>query len=383
MEEHVGEFYEKLGDAYVVQKVNSLEELFNRRKGLFYHLGIPSALLKGKRILELGSGDGFNSLSTLSCEPSQYMYVEANPKVLETSRHLTGTYKKETGVGTDLLFENSRIEDFTTDISFDLIICEAVIPFQQKDPRAIFRKVLSLAGPGAVVVVTCGDAVSSVSDLMRRLMALMLMDGRLPLPEQIESIEPFFAEHFRNLPGMTKTVTASLYSTTMPIFGKLFSIADAIDCAEDVADVFGASPRFCTDWRWYKDLSGRRTGSNDTMREGWRKNVHSFIDYQHIFPARSVEDNMALYKSAQAFFDMVIEYQNSKADGSIAEAVIILRDIAARIATINAEGGITAQRITDGAAALELMAADHTYHDCGSFTHFFGRGQQHLSFMKV
>jgi hypothetical protein len=36
----------------------------------------------------------------------------------------------------------------------------------------------------------------------------------------------------------------------------LLSISEAIACLDDTYEVYASSPKFLTDWRWYKDLVG-------------------------------------------------------------------------------------------------------------------------------
>lgn len=70
------------------QDISELDLHFQRRAALYSHLGIPPLFLKGSSVLEIGPGNGENSLFTLSCKPDKYVLIEPNSSGLEKTKQL-------------------------------------------------------------------------------------------------------------------------------------------------------------------------------------------------------------------------------------------------------------------------------------------------------
>ena len=136
------------------------------------------------------------------------------------------------------------MEIFQTSEKFALVLCEGMLVFQM-NPSSLFRGIMIYCKPGGIVVITCSDAVSVLSDMLRRAMGLALVDPSLSLLEQTQMLEPFFTPHFANLAGMSRPIPDWIQDNVLqPFYGSLFSISDAIDVAADIADIYGVSPHF-------------------------------------------------------------------------------------------------------------------------------------------
>lgn len=77
------EFYIKNEVLPESQDISELEMHFQRRAALYSHIGIPPLFLQGRSVLEIGPGNGENSLFTLSCKPDKYVLIEPNSSGLE------------------------------------------------------------------------------------------------------------------------------------------------------------------------------------------------------------------------------------------------------------------------------------------------------------
>jgi len=378
-------FYAENNISPVSQDISDLKKHFRRREALYRHLGLPPALLRGKRILEIGPGSGFNALFTLNCAPGRYLLIDGNPVGAQETSGRLKAFAAQGAIDTDMEVRLTLLENFETSERFDLVLCEGMLPWQI-DPPGLFRRLMSYCAPGGLVVVTCIDALSSLSDMLRRVMGLAVVDVSLPLSEQAETLEPFFAPHFANLPGMSRPLPDWIYDNVLqPCYGSLFSISDAIDAAADVADVYGASPHFFTDWRWYKDIHEVRSGVNELMKRLYWENAHNFLDYEAVFPSGSAENNRRLMAMGDKLFTEINEFQRNRDLG-------LLEDMAAAVESL-AEGlgwpdkakifARTAARVRDAARMLKEIrtAARPREVAAGEFAFLFGRGQQYVSFI--
>ena len=128
---------------------------FENRAGLFRHLGILPGLITGRRILEFGSGSGFNSLHLASLEPESLTLVDGNPTGIEQTKDLYSkfpAYKKITK------FEHSMFDDFQNDEKFDLVIMENVLVGQPGIDKTV-KHVTSFVAPGGLFVTSCMNSV--------------------------------------------------------------------------------------------------------------------------------------------------------------------------------------------------------------------------------
>jgi hypothetical protein len=66
-----------------------------------------------------------------------------------------------------------------------------------------------------------------------------------------------------------------------PLTGPFYSIADAIgDLAPDGFSIYGSSPHFLTDWRWYKQVYGAACRFNDRAVTTYHQNIVNLLDYR-------------------------------------------------------------------------------------------------------
>ena len=374
------DFYSKNKISPVSQDISDLKQHFTRREALYRHLGISPHLLKNTSILEVGPGSGHNALFTMNCKPAKYTLVDGNPVgVAETQKRLA-EYAPRLSPDTELNIIHSILEEFSSEDKFDVIFCEAMLPLQ-KNPELMLRKLASHAVQGGIIVITCMDNVSVLSDFIRRLMGQAIANPELSAIEQADALVPFFNQHFKNLHGMNRPVNDWILDNVIqPFMGELFSIPNAIDAVSDIADAYGVSPHLFIDWRWYKDILDADFGMNDLVIKQWWENVHNFIDYQCHCDTVAPELNQLLYKKATVFIDTVIAFQNNRSPANLAPSLVhleALRDVLIKYP--NAEK--IRKCIDDALVGLNEIAKGNLNPDCGEFAKLFGRGQQYLSFI--
>src|SRR5919204_7018496 len=88
------DFYRRHRISPVRQDIRDLGAHFGRRAALYRHLGILPAFLRGRTVVEIGPGSGFNSLYTASLDPARYVLVEPNPRGVDDIRQLFSMYRQ-------------------------------------------------------------------------------------------------------------------------------------------------------------------------------------------------------------------------------------------------------------------------------------------------
>ncbi len=357
------------------QDVTDLARHFSRRESLYRHLGIPGALLHGSSVIEFGPGPGFNALYTASLEPSEYVLVDGNPRSLKSLKENFSKFQ----IDPSYKICSSLIEEFPVERQFDLVLCEGVIPFQL-DPKAFVQHLGRFVRPGGLLVITCIDSVSFLGESVRRLLSMKLSPFQDSPEQRIAALEPFFKPHLSTLTAMSRPVRDWLEDNIIiKYYGRFFSMADAIDALDSEFEVYQSSPQFFADMRWYKGLYGEHRKFNELARAQYLTNIGNLIDYRVSVPPMSADIGAKLLEHGEMIFDVMLELEEKGTTPELCKkASQLLLDTARLASHISAE---TSKSLEEAAAFMLLERADASY-PLPSFSSFFGRGQQYLSFIK-
>ncbi|MCZ6523143.1 MAG: class I SAM-dependent methyltransferase [Alphaproteobacteria bacterium] len=374
------DFYRANQISPVAQDISDLEKHFDRRAALYRHLGLVPSLLRGKAVIEFGPGSGYNSIYTSSLGPRRYLLVEGNPTGLEATRALLD---ERGSPETEHLITESLIEDFASPERFDVVLCEGVIPMQH-EPQAFLRHVAEFAAPGGVVVTTCMDSVSQFAEIMRRLVGALAVAPEQSTEEKLERLRPMFEPHLATLAGRSRLVDDWILDVVIqPWVGSMLSIADAIEALDSAFDVYGSSPQFFTDWRWYKDIHGEARRFNQNAIAAFYRNLHNLIDYRHTWAPRAPEANHELLALCDSIFELERRFESAPKNGAISDIAAELRGLRALTAEFSPA---TADAIGDLVAALETLGSyggsSGDLPSLGGFAPLVGRGQQDRSVIR-
>jgi SAM-dependent methyltransferase len=379
MTESLLDFYRRHGISPVRQDIRNLDAHFARRAALYRHLGLLPRFLLGRTVLEIGPGSGFNSVYTASLRPSRYVLVEGNPRGVADIGNLFSDYPELAG---RIEVVTALADHYRCDEPFDFVFCEGMVALAGvPDPQRLLRRIAENTGPDGVLVITCIDAVSDFSETLRRLVAHLVIDPASDLADHVRVLLPILSPHLSSLAGMSRPHDDWIIDNLLnpASIGPLLSIPDAVSALADEFDVFGASPHFFTDWRWYKAI-GADGGFNELAIDRYWSNVHNLLDYRHLSPERDPIENHRLYDLCVSVRDGVREYESRRDRGVVAGILEMLGTIASMVRTFSPGTsdaivelrGLLAQPSLDGAA----VAASR------SFGPWFGRGQQYLSFSR-
>jgi hypothetical protein len=162
--------------------------------------------------------------------------------------------------------------------------------------------------------------------------------------------------------------------------GPLLSIADAVAALDGEFVVFGGSPRFLTDWRWYKAIGSESDRFNDLALADYWANVHNLLDYRELRPPRDPIENRRLYDACAALRGAVHEFESERNRDILAAIDGGLDTIAASVRSFSAA---TADAIAGLTAVLRRPPFDGgTLAMNSGFGAWFGRGQQYVSFSR-
>lgn len=365
------EFYRLHAISPVHQNIDDLAVHFSRRDSLYRLLGIPPALLAGRDVIEFGPGSGHNALFTAAQRPANYTLVDGNPRGVEETRALLDLH----GLGgANVEVALSDFETYQSERAFDLVLAEGCLNFQ-RDPCALLRRVASFTRPGGILVVTAVTPVSIVPELVRRLIRNSVVAPDAPPAVQLPILRPLFAAHLAALPGATRPLDDWLLDQIVkPIWDtETLTLPDILNALGDGFEVYGGSPRFLTDFRWYKRLDGQERDFNSLALTCYRRRLATLLD--HRFEPPPLAAGAALENACQALWDCVraVEGPQRRPADSATQS---LADIAALISNILPEA---AAAIREGADVL-LRRCDplHLAH----LPAFWGRGQQYVSLMR-
>ena len=154
---------------------------------------------------------------------------------------------------------------------------------------------------------------------------------------------------------------------------KLLSIPEVISVLSEYFDLYGSSPRFITDWRWYKEIVGQDRGFNDNALACYYRSNLNLIDYRYVFDPHSAAFGKDLEETCSNSWELMCQIQQG--DSSKWQAMFdLLSDIASMIQSIapnTASALIEASQWLQDGVPLER--------ELQQFPQWWGRGQQYLS----
>jgi SAM-dependent methyltransferase len=373
------EFYRRHKVSPVRQDIRDLRSHFERRESLYRHLGILPSFVRGRTVLEIGPGSGYNSLYTASLKPARYVLVEGNPSGVDGIKALGSQYP-ELAAGTEVV--PALLEDYGGTETFDFVLCEGMLPLAGvPNPGDLLRQVARFVAPGGVLVITCVDNVSYCPETLRRLFAQLLIDPTAELDAQVRMLTPIFSRHLALLPGVSRRADDWVLDNLLnpASIGKLLPIPEAVSILADEFDMYSSSPHFVTDWRWSKSIVGANRDFNRRTIDQYWLNMHNFFDHSRVLAPRSETANRRLDELCGRARDSIRAFEESRHLSSLTDIQAALEEI------VRSTGDFSpplAEALAEARALLRPQPDPQALAESKKFGSLFGRGQQYLSFYR-
>jgi len=370
------DFYRSNKISPVRQRVDNLDSHFSRRRFLYHYLGIAPNYIHNREIVEFGPGSGHNALYTSSLEPKRYLLVDGNEYGLDECKLNIKNYYPTSEFHE---YVHSRIEDYDAPDKFDLVLCEGVIP-HQTNPSLFLSHIAAKVKDGGMIVITTADYVSMLSEVLRKMMCVYYVDMNGPVPEQLAALRKVFSSHLDTLPGMSRFYDDWLYDNMIHKWkNRLFSIADAIHTLDKTFYVQGSSPKFITDWRWYKDIYNENVCVNDRAVRQYHENIINFIDFRVENLIIEEEKSLIIQKYSEELYWLMVstvEQSTMSAYPEVARACLAMHDLLREISPLTASS-------LQEASLFFTNPEKNSEAITKNFKSWFGRAQQYLSFIKI
>jgi len=366
------DFYRSLDISPVHQDISDLARHYRRRESLYRFLGIPRSAVRGADVIEFGPGSGLNALYTASLRPASYTLVDANGRGIADMRALFAQHDVVEGIA----IVESLVEELPVTSSYDLVLAEGLIVIQT-DPAAFAQRIAQFAKPGGIVVLTCSDAVSVFAEAGRRLIAGRVAPADMDLDRRMSILRSLFTPHLTTLAAMSRPIDDWILDNIIQPFGdgKLFSMSDAIEGLEADFDVYGSSPRFLTDWRWYKEVANVERGFNELARRNYGESVLNLLDHRFVHERQPAAFGQALLAHCQVFYELMLQLETGS--DVWREINVCLVEIADVVLPVAPETCESIQSLREF-----LFAARPDTCQLEAFAPFFGRGLQYMSFVR-
>jgi SAM-dependent methyltransferase len=343
---------------------SNLTEHLERRQSLYDMLGLPGLVFRDKKVLEIAAGSGQNSLYVAAQRPSRYVIVEPNPVAL---RQIEETYRDFGIAHTRPEVIALTLENYPREETFDVVICEGWLGSSSHE-RALVGAIADRVAPGGMMVLTALSICGWLSNLIRFcLTQKLLANGAADYDGQVRIVMEAFSPHLQTITGMTRRhedwVKDNMVNPTYLDQGLTLEMV-LEEAAPRGFTVFGASPDYITEWRWFKQLHGDNIRTNENVLACYERWSHNFLDYRRTFGERDAGLNRQLNVLSGALLEALSE-SKSKAPGELGKRYFsgiaaILGEIARNLETVAGDLGAAVEeaiRVLDAPDATPAAIA--------------------------
>jgi len=378
-------YYQRLGISPVRYNLDDLEAHFDRRDSLYRGLGLPPMAFRESRVLEVAAGSGQNSLYVASCQPTSYDLVEPN---LAGVRDIRAAYESLQRPHTEPQLHTVQFEQFEPGTTYDVVLCENWLGSVPRE-IAMIRKLASLVAPGGVLILTFVPLCGFFPNIMRKLLALRIVDRSLSFEEQTAQLVDVFSPHLSSIAAMTRDHRDWVHDTMLnPHYLTIaLPLETVIEAVGDNMEALATFPRFTPDWRWFKSLTGEKRRFNAHTLNAYRENLHNFADYRNVWSPRPASANARLDEAIQAIHKMALTWQAAADVGDDSSLPRLIENIGRLLPSISAEFVKISPEL--GAAIEELKVVwQHRridasmVRDMRAFGALFGRETVYASFTR-
>lgn len=368
------EFYKEKKISPVHQDISNFDLHCARREKLYRQLGMPQILFKGKRLLEVGAGGGYNSI-VFSKWGAMLDIVEPN----ETGQQDIIALFDEMGMNNYRLHSTS-IEEFDVG-KYDIVIAEGFIQTIENN-QEVLKKLKSLVNEKGLLVITCQDEMGMFVERMKRLVGNIATKETVSFDEKVKGLVQIFEPQLKKLRGASRPPEDWVLDQMLcEDFNcrDMLTLKVAIQLMGDEWDVLGCSgPQLFGDFSWYKEIE------YDYKLDYYRQYEEKL--YNLLIAGRTEVDvseiNVRKIKNlVYEIRDLAIDYETLGADEkNIGKIIDLLKDILCEVREKDTE---FAGYLEDLIEILGRGDEKINYSEYPFFCGCFGRSQQYISFIKT
>ncbi|NJD01663.1 MAG: class I SAM-dependent methyltransferase [Ruminiclostridium sp.] len=358
----------------VHQDISDLNLHLSRREKLYRMLGLPPVAFKGKTILEVGPGGGYNSLAFFVWG-ADMDFIEPNPKAQEEIPDLLRRHNIERERWS---LQKCRLEDAVFSHRYDIVIAEGFIPgLNNREP--VIRRLSDVVNPGGVIVVTCIDDISFFFENIRRLISARLTGNTDIFQQKVDTLCEAFSTHLKNLIYASRPVEDWVTDQFLnpALYADLFSIEDCINEFDEGFEILGSSPDLFTDYSWYKDMD---YNSKNAALIQFEQKRHMFIWWRLPEGTRQGKDNHRLLGCISELRRASKKYEENISENCLNIIIQLLRKISILVGEIDP---FLKSAVEESIALLaDKELNPRKVSDVVFLPSAFGRGQQYVSMVK-
>lgn len=379
------DYYTKNNIIPVHQNIDDIEAHFNRRRFLYYTLGLHEFTFRHADILEVGPGTGDNALYIANIKPNSYSLLDGNPASIQALKD-----KQEKGLFNgpkEFNIIDTNFLDYQVKRKYDIVLAEGCLS-GQLHPDIFLKHLSGFVRDGGFLVITTQTTTSLLAEICRRMFypVLKIKYGNTDLSDKhiLADLKKILYPHLKTLKGMNRDYTDWIQDNIIHPWGQsdsfAFSISQALQVLDNEFEIISTSPRFITDWRWYKSVTHKNSGINQRADSCHYNNTHMFLDYRYHSEQQPEHINGEyLTQLCKTAYDYHTSMHSDTHLDYLSEFLDCLNKIAGHIKLDMPE---TALSIEDYINLFPQFIKNSDAIDFKNFTGFFGRGLQFASFIK-
>lgn len=375
-------FYIKNNISPVKQNISNLAVHIKRREKLYRQLGIPTQLFGNSKILEIGPGSGYNTLAFFEWGGGinkKIDLIEPNKKGINDMSQLFLEHEIDKECYNII---NCKIEEFTTNSKYDIIIAESFLP-ALVNKKEVIDNLIKLTNERGIIVITCIDEIGFFIEQMKRLIGHVLTSNIKDFSKKTEKLCEIFEPQLNLLQGVSRNVVDWVQDQLINPANNTstLSLEEAIVYLGQEFDVLGSSPNLFVDYSWYKDIDFDYKKEYKKQFSIKRHNLLMCgLEETFLLP----EENEYLLNNIRAIRQYAIDYERSYDKNNIKSIIYYLNNILHIMKRIDSKLYKVVIELNEILTTL-LNKGDQLNIDLSKYKNFFSafsRSQQYISFVK-
>ena len=326
MSEHL-DFYREFGVSPVTQDTTDWQRHLQRREVLYRSLGVPAVFMAGKRILEVGSGSGQNSIHIASLHPLELVIVEPNAAGREQIQKNYREWPEQ--LASPVVLSSTLQELLGSRCDLDLAVAELWLGRSQEGIRML-QGLRDMVRIGGIIIVTASPAVGLLATSLRVALGLRLIEENATFAERTATLLAAFGPHLETLADMSRNKADWVIDNLLnpAALTEVISPPELLE-AMSSTHLYNTYPQFFTSWDWYKSMYGDKMDPRTKWIGQYFGVSHNFLDTVSDGTIKDPEAGRLLESSCNDVIERVIKLREggggSRVDGELLDLIGVVR----------------------------------------------------------